>query len=310
MTEKGSNSKPNPKEVFLYILSIASLYFSVGAFLNLVFTLINVSVPDPANPVYGVGSSLRWSISLLLVLFPVYLWSIKKIHELIQKNPKSKNYRIRKWLVNLTLFLAGGIILGDLITLINNFLSGELTIRFILKVLAVLIVFSAVFGYYKFEAQKNIETILKYSNKITYGVSFFVLLALIAGFSVSGSPFRQRKIKLDNHRIEDLEKIQERVMIFWRDKKAVPSSLSELKNHFDRLKLPKDPVTKKPYEYEKIGKLSFEICANFSTKSTRRPLEPHPPSINPKIVPEDWTHEKGKDCFQRKIKPKNQNKGK
>jgi len=49
-----------------------------------------------------------------------------------------------------TLTLTGAtlIVVGDIIMLLYNVLSGELTLRFVLKVLVVAVIAGAVFGYY------------------------------------------------------------------------------------------------------------------------------------------------------------------
>jgi hypothetical protein len=62
---------------------------------------------------------------------------------------------IRKWLIYFTLFAAALIIIGDLVTLLNRFLEGELTVRFLLKVLAVFFVAGSVFYYYLWDLRKH-----------------------------------------------------------------------------------------------------------------------------------------------------------
>ncbi|MEK7085265.1 MAG: DUF5671 domain-containing protein, partial [Patescibacteria group bacterium] len=65
------------------------------------------------------------------------------------------NLRIRKWLVYFTLFAASLFIIGDLIALIYNFLQGELTVRFFLKILTVFFVAGSVFWYYFMDIRKH-----------------------------------------------------------------------------------------------------------------------------------------------------------
>ncbi len=48
----------------------------------------------------------------------------------------------------LTLFIAALFVLGDLITLVFYLLSGETTVRFLLKVLSVASITGGIFGYY------------------------------------------------------------------------------------------------------------------------------------------------------------------
>lgn len=61
---------------------------------------------------------------------------------------RSRSSLIRKWLTYITLYIATGIIVGDLITLVTYVLNGDLTLRFVLKVLVVLVIAGSVFGYY------------------------------------------------------------------------------------------------------------------------------------------------------------------
>jgi hypothetical protein len=48
----------------------------------------------------------------------------------------------------MTLFIAAGILIGDLISLLYSFLGGELTLRFILKSLVVGTIAGTLFMYY------------------------------------------------------------------------------------------------------------------------------------------------------------------
>ena len=73
----------------------------------------------------------------------------------MQRNAEKKSSKIRKWLTYITLFITAGVIIGDLITLIFNLLGGELTLRFILKVLTVLLIAGIIFGYYLWDLKKE-----------------------------------------------------------------------------------------------------------------------------------------------------------
>jgi hypothetical protein len=63
-------------------------------------------------------------------------------------DPTRRNSAVRRWLTYLTLTLAAFLVLGDLISLIDSLLSGELTTRFVLKSLIVGTIAGALFGYY------------------------------------------------------------------------------------------------------------------------------------------------------------------
>ncbi len=150
--------KGGPKDVFLHLLAIITLYVSAGAFLSLIFQYINVLIPDPIaggfRGLSGAYSAIRWSIAILIVVFPVYLWASWFLNKGYQAQPFRRNSKVRRWLIYFTLFVAALIIIGDLVSLIFNLLGGELTVRFLLKVLVVGFVAGSVFGYYFWELKR------------------------------------------------------------------------------------------------------------------------------------------------------------
>lgn len=150
--------KASPRDVFVHLLAIVVLYGSAVSFLVLVFNYINILFPDMLENSYSsvteIYQSIRWSISTLVVLFPVYIGTTWYLNKSYFQNPSKRNLRIRKWLVYFTLFLTALIIIGDMVTLIYRLLEGYLTLRFILKILAVLFVAISVFIYYFWDLRK------------------------------------------------------------------------------------------------------------------------------------------------------------
>lgn len=151
--------KVSAKDFFLHILSIITLYVSAGSFVALLFSYINILLPDPLRAIYydleGEYRTIRWSISSLIVVFPAYIFITKYLHNLYEKKPEKRNLRVRKWLVYFTLFLASLIIGGNLVTLIFNLLGGDTTLKFLLKVASVFFVAGSVFGYYFYDIKKH-----------------------------------------------------------------------------------------------------------------------------------------------------------
>jgi Domain of unknown function (DUF5671) len=78
----------------------------------------------------------------------VFMFAALRISREVAADPTRRNSAMRKWLTYITLLVAAGAIVGDGITLVFNVLSGELTMRFILRVLVVAIIASAAFGYF------------------------------------------------------------------------------------------------------------------------------------------------------------------
>lgn len=148
----------SPKDVFLNLLGIIALYVSVGSVITLLFQYTNIFFPDPLidnsyslQSAYGI---IRWTISSLIIVFPIYILTTWYLNKSYQRTPSKRDLRIRKWLIYFTLFAAALIIVGDLVTLIFNLLGGELTMRFILKTLAVLVVSGCTFIYYFWDVRK------------------------------------------------------------------------------------------------------------------------------------------------------------
>ena len=299
-----SNKNASPKDVFMHILSIATLYFSVGAFIALVFALINVGFPDPLESYYNPGSTLRWSISLLVVLFPVFIWSNRKIHQDILEEPVKKDYRVRKWLTHLTLFLAGALVIGDLVVLINTFLGGELTVRFTLKALTILIVASGIFGYYRLEVKEKIEELSKKSKRNTWIISIIVACVVFAGFWVVGTPNQQRLIRFDSERVNDLSFTQSRIISYWQSKNTLPETLSDLESDLQFWTVPTDPKTGESYSYTVSSDLTFQLCATFETESEENKTSRYP-VVSPRgfDYEKGWSHSVGENCFERTIDP-------
>ncbi len=152
--------KTSPKDFFLHILAILSLYFSAISFLVLLFQYINILIPDILDyNYYDVRASyfgkIRWSMSSLIVVFPVYVLTTWFLNKSYRADPEKRKLRIRRWLIYFTLFIAAVIIIGDLVSLIYNFLGGELTTRFLLKILVVFFVAAATFTYYFWDLRVN-----------------------------------------------------------------------------------------------------------------------------------------------------------
>jgi hypothetical protein len=138
------------REAFMYLVLFLTLYISAYSFGSLLFQFINRGYPDVIPPYAydGTADAIRSSTSALVIAFPVFLFVSWLLQKAMTKDPAKRGSKIRKWLTYITLFIAAGIIIGDLIALVYNALGGELTTRFILKVLTVGGIAGLIFGYY------------------------------------------------------------------------------------------------------------------------------------------------------------------
>ncbi|MGB0133958.1 DUF5671 domain-containing protein [Dokdonella sp.] len=153
--------RPRPqlsaREAFLYLVLFTALFLSAYHLGSLLFDLINRAWPDPAmnRSWRSPDESIRWSIASILIAFPVFLFVARHLNRELTRSPVKRLSAIRRWLTYLTLFVAAGFLIGDLITLVFNTLGGELTIRFILKVIVAGLISGAIFGYYLWDLRQD-----------------------------------------------------------------------------------------------------------------------------------------------------------
>lgn len=278
----------------MHLLAFGTLYTVAISLIALWFRYIDIKFPDPLN-YYGVYGyeQLRWPMAVLIVVFPVFLFLSRWMNRGIAQDPARKELRIYRWLVNLTLFVTAVTVIIDLITLINNFLGGELTARFGLKVLVVLIVALGILGYYIWHLRADLTAARAKRKMLFWGAIIVVVGSIVAGFIIVGSPATARAQKFDQQRINDLQGIQYNVINYWQMNQKLPPTFNDL--HQSIL----DPETAQPYEYRTTGAMSFELCAVFDADGAH--VNPHDGRAYPEIV--SWYHTKGRYCFPYTIDP-------
>jgi hypothetical protein len=146
------------REAFIYLVLFATLYISAVSLNTLVFKLIERAFPDALDAPYGIvaaDETMRWSIASVIIAFPVFLWVSRSVQRAITGDPNKRASRIRKWLTYLTLFVAAMVLIVDVTTLVYNLLGGDLTSRFLLKVLTVAAISGAIFTYYLWDLRDD-----------------------------------------------------------------------------------------------------------------------------------------------------------
>jgi len=294
-----------PRDVFLHLLTIVTLYWSAISFITLLWQYINYFFPDVLNRyVYSTGFSgpIRFAVSSLIIVFPVFIlvsWYLNKIYN---REAQVRESKIRKWLIYLTLFITSLVIIGDLISTINTFLGGEITTRFVLKALSVLLVAIVIFWYYLDDVRR--ETATKLAKYFAWATGVIVLIAVVGAFFIIGSPTTARLMELDQQRVNDLSNIQYQIVNYWQAKEKMPATLSDLTDPISGFAAPTDPETKANYEYIILDaeKLSFQLCATFSKEFDGK--EASIKTSTPYLYDEQnqvWNHSSGRVCFERTI---------
>lgn len=154
--------RPRPylsaREAFFYLLLFSALYLAAYHLGSLLFDLITRALPDPADNEYRIerlGESIRWSIASVVIAFPVYLFIAHHLGKEMARSPVTRLSPVRRWLTYLTLFIAGTVLMGDMITLVNGLLAGEFTLRFLLKVVVAAVIAGGIFGYYLWDLRRE-----------------------------------------------------------------------------------------------------------------------------------------------------------
>jgi hypothetical protein len=295
--------KTSPKDFFLYLGVIVSLYISTISILALWFKIIDEFFTDPLKYSDPYSGGISMAIASLFIIFPIFIAISWVLHKDETAHSEKRELGIRKWLIYLTLFIAGVVIVVDLITLINTFLSGhEITASFISKAFVVLVVIGTIFTYYvqKVRSVSGISSTL--AKKLTWGTALFVIISIIIGFVVMGSPAQQRMKRLDGERVSNLQNIQWQIINYWQTKSVLPDSLSKLEDSISGYVAPTDPDTDEPYTYRVKGELAFELCAAFNLSSDKSKVDNNRYPIK-SIYGETWEHKAGEVCFERTIDP-------
>jgi hypothetical protein len=150
--------RPRPsltaREAFLYLVMFSTLYFAAWNLGSLLFAFIDRAFPED-NRGFNLIDIQRWSSAAVIIGFPVFLLLARYTNKQLELNPFKRLSPARRWLTYLTLFLASAALLGDITTLIYNLLGGDLTIRFVLKILVVALIAGSCFAYYLLDLRKE-----------------------------------------------------------------------------------------------------------------------------------------------------------
>lgn len=137
------------KDAFVYLLSFVTLGMWTQALGEIGFILINHVIPDSLSRSYGDSSfQIAFCLARLLVAYPVYLVLMGKILKELAVYREKTYSGVRKWLTYVALLVVALVGIGTLMAFLTSFLRGELTPRFLLKVLVILVIDGGVLTYY------------------------------------------------------------------------------------------------------------------------------------------------------------------
>ncbi len=296
------STRESGRDVFFALLTFFTLGMSAVSLGSILFSLIGYYFPDQVVS-YGYRSTgLAWALASFLVAAPVYAWSGWKYRRDVQANLTDARSRLRRVLTYLALFLASATVIGDVVALLYNFLNGEVNVRFLLKVAVILAIGGWIIWYYWLGLKRDeVDTpeakaeALRWRQRHVLAFGVVAVTAVVAGFSLGGSPLQQQKVVRDQTRVQHLQQISYGVQAYYEREKKLPDALTSVSQGYAPV-LPSDPQTGEPYGYAAKQGSSYELCATFETVD---PAAQDARIAKPYYGPLDanWTHPAGKHCF-------------
>lgn len=140
------------RDAFLHLLAFTALYASAINLVVLFFAYIEFWFPDPAIPkrtseVEAALAGIRWQLATLIVSYPLFLLTWSYLLREVRQTPERAKSGVRRWLSFLSLFVGAVTIMTDVICVVYYLVEGDLTIRFLLKVLTLLVITGSIFLY-------------------------------------------------------------------------------------------------------------------------------------------------------------------
>lgn len=315
------SKKATTLEVVLNLFSFILLGIVAIALGTLYFEIIDKYFPDivadnTSSYAYQSRSqvstsAIHYAMASLIIAFPLFFFVMKMWFRKFRKDEGKIESQLTKWVTYLVLLVASIIIVGDLITVLFTFLQGEMSVRFFLKSLILLVISGIIFGFYFFErkmVQYKYDVPQRTFSLFSSSVLGLIIVAIIMGFFATGSPKMERMRTLDNQRSADLSSLSSCISNYTLQYKRFPEDLLTLQeaSSFTYCSSSiKDPETGELYEYfikeepaSDEGDGTYELCASFSLASDDVLMG----SNYRYNTSELWyTHGSGRTCFSQRV---------
>ncbi|HBL39297.1 TPA: hypothetical protein DDZ10_01350 [Candidatus Uhrbacteria bacterium] len=273
------------RDFFLHLIGFITLYWSMIALITVLFQLVDKVFPDQLEYFGNADDPLRWGLSGVIVSFPVFVGIMIFFRRKEMKRPNFPIY--------FTLFVTALTAIVDVSVLIYRLTGGDITWRFVLKILAVLLVTGSVFAFEMWQLKRESFEMKLLPRLLTSFSYLLVLIAVVLGFIVVGSPASQRAVKYDMERINDLRALQYEILNFYDREDTLPSDLSSFRGG-----ITKDPKTDESYEYRVVDEDTFEVCAVFDKDYEESNSSGYYPYME---RAELFEYKAGKTCFERSV---------
>lgn len=287
----------------LQLGSLIALYVSLSALVAVAFGVINTMYPDQAEGYYAYESaqqSIKFGIAILFVFFPTYIVLTRLVNQ-VRRKETGTYLTLTKWLVYLSLLVGIIILLGDLTAVILTYLNGEITLRFILKALTLLVVIGSASYYYLLDARNYWNKHEKESKLYALGATVLVVVVLVLGLQNSDTPQETRDMRLDDQQVQNLMDMEWRINDHFNLTKTLPENVEML---YVGVEVPVAPEGRQAYEYNILDADTYELCATFAYASQQTGSDVTRPAMTEQTESmknpyTNWDHTAGQTCFER-----------
>lgn len=265
------------REAFLYIVYFALLGVIAGYVGALAFAFIDVMFADDlaSRNWRNSISNLRWGIAALVVGYPIFLYLGARLAARRRADPERRSSRVRVWLTYITLIFAALILIGDLVSVVYHFLSGEIGARFLSKAGVVAAISGAILWNYGRDAERS-DARVDWLGRALALIATLVTVALVVwAFTVVRTPQTARAELADNERLSDLGSLTRQIDCHRTYFGELPRDLESLNEKLTGrvssepaapgcgAEVPVDPLTQAPYVYAPLEGDAYRLCTTF-----------------------------------------------
>lgn len=126
--------------------------------------------------------------------------------------------------------------------------------------------------------------------RLAIAASVVVVATVTTAIVITGTPSERRMVKLDERRVDDLQRLTLAIDEFMETQGQLPPDLATVAAHPGRQLALVDPVTSQAYEYAPGDSGKYRLCAVFTTDTAV--TRAHPSAT--------WDHGIGRHCFERR----------
>lgn len=150
-------------DTFEHILLFISLYVMAGAIALILHFFVDKWSPGISTNIYGYfPSSSDWDLTMfrgylasLIVSMPLFIYFFLQIAKRTAQNPNLRELKSRKILIYITLTGTFIIMLFNIISIVYNFLGGNVSLNFLLNFIISISVSGIIFVYYSLQVKED-----------------------------------------------------------------------------------------------------------------------------------------------------------